>query len=105
MFPMSNPYGQPYAAGGVPQPHPQGTTVLVLGIVGLVVCPIAGVVAIVLSKKALQEVDANPYAYNNRQSLSIGRILGIVAVVLWLLLIAFYIVIFVILGASGALSP
>ena len=55
---------------------------LVLGILGLVVCFICGIFAITMGNKALKEIDANPAAYNNRQSVTIGRILGIIGVVL-----------------------
>jgi hypothetical protein len=82
-----NPYAGGYPAGGYgaagPQPHPQGTTVLVLGIVGLVICGIAGVIALVMGNRVLKEIDANPGAYNNRQNVVIGRVLGIVATILW----------------------
>jgi len=82
---MSNPYDQnPYSAGGgAPQPHPKGTTVLVLGIVSLVVCGIIiGPIAFIQGNKALREIDANPAAYTNRQNVVIGRILGIIGTVL-----------------------
>ncbi len=106
---MSNPYDQnPYAGGpggSVPQPHPQGTTILVLGIVGLVVCPIAGIVALVMGNKALKEIDGNPAAYNNRQNVVIGRILSIVGIVLWVIAIILYIIFVVVLVNSGTTLP
>ena len=99
------PYGQnPYQGGyGVaPQPHPQGTTVLVLGIVGLVVCFIAGIIAVVMGNRALKEIDANPAAYNNRQSVVIGRVLGIISIIWQCLALVAYIIVFVVaLGSSG----
>ena len=64
-----------------PQPHPQGTLVLVLGIIGLVACFIPGIVALVMGNRALKEIDANPTAYNNRSNVQIGRILGIIGIV------------------------
>ncbi|HEY0237333.1 MAG TPA: DUF4190 domain-containing protein [Friedmanniella sp.] len=70
----------PYRA---PFDHPSGTTVLVLGILSLVLCPIIGIFAITMGNRALREIDADPYAYRNRQSVAIGRILGIVAVALY----------------------
>lgn len=100
-----NPYGgSPYGGGygPVPQPHPQGTTVLVLGILGLVVCFICGIIALVIGTKALREIDANPSAYTNRQSVVIGRILGIVGVCLQVLGFIVYIVVFVAFAASAA---
>ncbi len=97
---MSNPYDQnPYAGGpAVPQPHPQGTTVLVLGIVGLVVCFIAGIVALVMGNKALKEIDANPGAYNNRQNVVIGGIwLQVIGIII-------YVIFFVVLVSNGAVN-
>lgn len=82
------PYGQPAYGGyqggygGMPVAHQSGTTVLVLGILGLVVCFICGIFAITMGNKALKEIDANPAAYNNRSTVATGRILGIVGVVL-----------------------
>lgn len=81
-------YPNPYAGGHpYPQPHQQGTTVLVLGIVGLLVCFIASIVGLVLGNKALQEIDANPTAYTNRQSVVIGRILAIIGIIVQVLAI------------------
>jgi hypothetical protein len=79
-------YGQPAPYGGTPygmapQPHPQGTLILVLGIIGLVACFIPGIVALVMGNRALKEIDANPTAYNNRSNVQIGRILGIIGIV------------------------
>ncbi len=104
MSPVSNPYQPGPYGGGYPQPHPQGTTVLVLGIVGLVVCPIVSVVGWVLGNRAIHEIDANPQAYSNRQSVSIGRILSIVGVALWVLIVVFYVLLFVVFGVLGSRS-
>lgn len=96
---MSNPYDQnPYAGGpggGVPQPHPKGTIVLVLGILSIVLCGVGvilGPIALVQGSKALKEIDANPAAYNNRQNVNIGRILGIIGLILGVIGIIYYIV-------------
>ena len=69
--------------GGVP--HPRGTPVLVMGIISIVVCGlglILGPLATVQGGRALREIDAAPGVYNNRQTVSIGRILGIVGTIL-----------------------
>jgi hypothetical protein len=90
------PAGYPAGGGyGFPQPHPQGTTVLVLGILGLVVCFIPGIVGLVLGNRALKEIDANPAAYNNRQNVVVGRILGIIGIVWQVLGILAYVLILV----------
>jgi Domain of unknown function (DUF4190) len=65
----------------MPQPHPQGTTILVLGIIGLF-CTLLGPVAWIMGNNALAEIDRNPAAYNNRGSVNTGRILGIIGTVL-----------------------
>lgn len=91
---MSNPYGQqpygqqPYGQqpyGGAPRPHPRGVAVLVLAIIGLLVCAPCGIVALVLGNNALKEIDANPGAYSNRGMVNAGRILGIIAIALWVI--------------------
>jgi hypothetical protein len=57
--------------------------VLVLGIIGLLICAPCGIVALVLGNTAIKEIDANPGAYTNRGMVNAGRILGIIAIVLW----------------------
>jgi hypothetical protein len=100
---VSNPYQPGPGFGGYGQPHPQATTVLVLGIVGLVVCPVVSVVGWVQGNRALREIDASPQVYNNRQTVSIGRILSIVGVALWALSLIAIVGVFG-MGAIGAMS-
>ena len=71
---------QPYdrGFGPVPREHPDATTVLVLGILGLVLCSICAPFAWSKGNNALAEIDRNPMAYSNRSTVQIGRILGIV---------------------------
>ena len=77
------PYGyQPYGARAQPE-HPQGTTILVLGILSLVACGILGPVAWSMGNHAIREMDANTQVtYSNRGNVSAGRICGIVGTVL-----------------------
>lgn len=68
--------------------HPQGTTILILGICSLVVCQLLGPVAWVMGNNAIREIDTDPYAYSNRSSVQAGRICGIIGtvlIVLWVL--------------------
>jgi hypothetical protein len=99
------PYGQGAYAGGYGAPvannHPQGTTILVLGILGILICGVLAVIAWVMGNRAMKEIDANPAAYSNRQSVSIGRVLGIVGTILWALGILAYIIFFVVLIGSA----
>ena len=75
------------AHGGMAGPvdHPKGMTVLVLGILSIVCCSPLGIVALVMGNNALKEIDAQPGRYGNRQIVQIGRILGIVGIVLLVL--------------------
>lgn len=73
-----------YSTGGV-QTHPNGTTILVMGILGLVVCSPLGIVAWVMGNNALKQIDASGVVYDNRGSVQAGKILGIIAVVLMVL--------------------
>lgn len=91
-----SPYGSPY--GGYE--HPQGTTILVLGILGLVVCQLLGPVAWVMGNNAMAEIDRNPMAYTNRSTVQAGRICGIIATALTALFILFSVLAFA--GAFAA---
>jgi hypothetical protein len=93
---------QPYRGGMTPQQdHPQGTTILILGILGLVVCQICGIVAWVMGNKAIKEIDANPGAYSNRGNVQAGRICGIVATCLLALAIVGFILVFALAASTS----
>jgi hypothetical protein len=100
-------YGGGYAApppadGGMggPVDHPKGMTILILGILGLVCCSPLGIAAFIMGNNALKEIDAQPGRYSNRQLVQIGRILGIIAMVLLVLSIIWI----VFLGGLAVLS-
>lgn len=95
MGPVSNPYRPD--AGGYAAPHPRGTQVLVLGLLGLVLCPVA-VVGFVRGNHVLHEIDANPGLYGNRTAVVVGRALSIAVLVLAAAAIVFYLVAVVALG-------
>ncbi|NUR90210.1 MAG: DUF4190 domain-containing protein [Nonomuraea sp.] len=79
---MSYPeYGAPYY-GPPPQSHPNGTTILVLGILSLVVCGIIGPFAWSMGNRALKEIDESGYPYDNRGSVQAGRVCGMIATIL-----------------------
>ncbi|WP_377645027.1 hypothetical protein [Oryzobacter terrae] len=75
-------------------------TVLILGILGLVCCSPLGIAAFVMGNNALKEIDAQPGRYSNRQIVQIGRILGIIAMVLLVLTVIW----FLFLGGLAAIS-
>jgi hypothetical protein len=85
MPPGQPPYQQPPPYRWVPPEHPQGTTVLILGILSLAVCGLIGPFAWSMGHTALQEIDANPSAYSNRSYVLIGYICGIVGTCLTIL--------------------
>ena len=74
-------YGQPSSPYGNRE-HPQGTTILVLGILSLVVCGLLGPVAWSMGSKALKEIDSSPGNYTNRGSVNAGKICGMIASIL-----------------------
>ncbi len=69
----------PYAR---PPDHPQTTTILILGICGLVLCQVLGPFAWSMGNKALREIDASQGQLGGRDSVNIGRILGMVSTIL-----------------------
>ena len=62
--------------------HPQATTVLVLGILGLVLCGLIAPFAWYTGNQALREIDANPTVWSGRSTVNAGRICGIVGTIL-----------------------
>ncbi|MBF8191145.1 DUF4190 domain-containing protein [Nonomuraea sp. K274] len=97
---MSYPhYGpSPY---GPPQSHPNGTTILVLGILSLVVCLFIGPFAWSMGSTALREIDESGHYYDNRGAVQAGRICGIISSVLLMLTVAFLAFVFGIVFLTG----
>jgi uncharacterized membrane protein YjgN (DUF898 family) len=96
--PPATPYAPP------PPNHPQATTALVLGILGVVVCGLIAPFAWNIGGTAVREIDASGGAWGGRTEANAGRILGIVGTVLLVVgLLAFvaFVVIFVLLGATS----
>ncbi len=79
----------------------QATTVLVLGILGIVICGVLGPFAWVMGNRELQAIDSGMRPPENRSTANAGRILGIIGTVL--LGIGFlFLLFFVGLGIMGA---
>lgn len=76
--------GGPYGAYPPPK-HPQATTVLVLGILGVVLCQVVAPFAWVMGNRAMKEINANPAGYSGQSEVNAGRILGIVGTVILVL--------------------
>lgn len=64
------------------KPH-RGTLILILGILGLIVCMPVGIAAWVMGNGDLKEMAAGTMDPAGKDMTNIGRILGIVSVVLW----------------------
>jgi len=74
-----HPAGPPNASNAV--------TSLVLGILGIVLCPLLGPVAWSLGRKGEQEIDSSGGAVGGRGMATAGKILGIVGTALTLLVV------------------
>ena len=75
----------PHGGGGANfRNHPQGTTILVLGILSFFCFGIVlGTIAAVMGTKALKEIDSDPTTtYTNRSQVNAGRICGIIGAVI-----------------------
>ena len=66
-----------------PVEHPDGTTILVLGILGLVLCGLLAPIAWAKGNRAQADVNSNRSGYTNAGFISVGRILGIIGTVVW----------------------
>jgi len=63
------------------QPH-RGTTILVLGILGIVLCQICGIIAWVMANKDLAEMAAGRMDPSGEGTTKAGKVCGIISVVL-----------------------
>lgn len=111
--PQQNPY-QPYGAPGygptgAPQwapDHPDSTTVLLLGILGMAVCQVIAPFAWIKGARVKREIDEAGGRLAGRSQAQIGYILGIVGsalLALYVVGIVVYVVIVVIaIGASAS---
>jgi hypothetical protein len=91
-------YGQPYGAAAE---HPQGTLILVFGILGIFV-GIFAPVAWVMGSRARKEIAATGAHYSNEQNINIGRILGLVFTLIYVISIVLFIIFFVVVAGMAA---
>lgn len=96
---MSQPPQFPSESGAYPESS-QATTVLVLGILGIVACGILGPIAWVMGNNELAAIDSGRRPPENRGTANAGRILGIISTVLLALGIIFVILFFGIFSIS-----
>jgi hypothetical protein len=97
------PYGQPYTMPPQ-QEHPQGTLILIFGILGIFMTIFAPI-AWYLGNKAKKDIQTTGIQYSNEQNISVGRMLGkiftIIAIVSIVLVIIFWIIIAIAAGTSS----
>lgn len=96
---MSSYPSSPYPAPA--QDHPQTTTILILGICGLVLCQVLGPFAWSMGNKALREIDASGGQVGGRDMINVGRILGMVSTILLGLGVLFFVAFFLIAGLAA----
>lgn len=75
-------YGPTGVPWGPPPDHPQATTSLVLGILGLVLCQVLSPFAWVTGGRTVREIDASGGRLGGRSNANAGRICGIVGTVI-----------------------
>jgi hypothetical protein len=96
------PYGgQPY--GAPPQEHPQGTLILIFGILGIFITIFAPI-AWYLGNKARAEIQASGIHYSNEQNVSIGRMLGKIFTIIAIVSIALGIIFWIIVAIAASQS-
>jgi len=78
---MTQPPQFPSESGSYPE-QSQATTILVLGILGIVICGILAPFAWNMGNKELAAIDAGRRTPENRGTANAGRILGIIGTVL-----------------------
>lgn len=78
---MSTPPQFPSQSGSYPEAS-QATTVLVLGILGIVICGVLAPFAWVMGNRELEAIESGRRPPENRGTANAGRILGIIGTVL-----------------------
>jgi len=102
---VGNPTGPWGVSGwGFPQTreHPNGSIILVFGILGIVVCGLLGPVAWVMGSRALSEMNRQPATmWTNRGQVRAGQICGIISTCLLALGVIFVVLILATGGWEG----
>jgi hypothetical protein len=97
------PYGQqPYTMPPV-QEHPQGTLILIFGILGIFITIFAPI-AWYLGNKAKRDIQTSGIQYSNEQNISIGRMLGKIFTIIAIISIVFVIIVWIIIAIAASTS-
>jgi hypothetical protein len=84
------------------KPH-RATTILVLGILGLVICMPLGIAAWIMGNGDLKQMDAGQMDPSGRSTTNAGRIIGMIATILAVVGLIVGVLIFA-LGMAGAVA-
>jgi hypothetical protein len=97
------PYGQqPYTMPPV-QEHPQGTLILIFGILGIFITIFAPI-AWYLGNKAKKDIQTSGIQYSNEQNISIGRMLGKIFTIIAIVSIVFVIILWIVIAIAASTS-
>lgn len=83
------------------QPH-RGTTILVLGILGLVVCPICGIIAWIMGNGDMKKIEAGLMDPEGLSQTKAGKICGIIATILAIVVTVIYAIVIIFALVAGA---
>ncbi len=82
----------------------EATAALVLGILGLVMCPIIfSLLAIIFGKKALNMIDASGGYLGGRSQAQAGYIMGIIGMAIYTIVVFIYIILAVVAASSSSM--
>ena len=98
------PYGQqqPYTMPPM-QEHPQGTLILIFGILGIFITIFAPI-AWYLGNKAKRDIQTSGIQYSNEQNISVGRMLGKIFTIIAIISIVFVIILWIIIAIAASTS-
>jgi hypothetical protein len=99
------PYGQqqqPYTMPPV-QEHPQGTLILIFGILGIFITIFAPI-AWYLGNKAKRDIQTSGIQYSNEQNINVGRMLGKIFTIIAIISIVFVIILWIIIAIAASTS-
>ena len=99
------PYGQQQQPYTMPpmQEHPQGTLILIFGILGIFITIFAPI-AWYLGNKAKRDIQTSGIQYSNEQNISVGRMLGKIFTIIAIISIVFVIILWIIIAIAASTS-